>query len=172
MKIRVVSLKNTSGYFIKIIILVVITVLFGHFFYATKNVKASIKLDSSKISNTMNKIMNTEIILFQDIENSKNSNQQNQKNHLSFSFFQKETINQELELARLTSSQKENNTKNLMQQSQSNILNEEIISDKENINNSESITENNQPAENNSQENITEPTVRSTNRSTFFKSAR
>lgn len=171
MKIRVVSFKNTSSYFIKIISLVIITVLFGHFFYSTKNVKASIKIDSSKISNTLNKIMNTEITLFQDVENSKNSNQQKEKYNLNVSFFQKETISQEIELARLANAKNNSNNLNKNQKGNSENKNSGNI---ENNNQVEPVNnqENFQTDNINQQENISEPTVRSTNRNSFSKCSR
>lgn len=163
MKIRVINLKNISSYFSKILILIVIVVVFGKFFYNNRNVNASLKVNSSNFLN----IMNTEISLFN------NSNDENE-NNLSLPVYSKITVDSEIGLVKMVANQNHDDLSiNIANSNKSNNVNDENnVNDKnKNSNNSENLLESNN-GNLESVETLVEPEVRSKYRNIGIKCAR
>ena len=101
MKIRVISLKNSSSYLGKILILTIIAIILGKFFYNNRyvNYNPSIKLNSWKLSN----IINTEISVFKN--SSSNKNKSDFKSLISKSTYAKQLIAGELDMIKIANLQ-------------------------------------------------------------------
>ncbi len=95
MKIKIINLKNLSGYFSKILILVVVVSIFGKFFYNTRNVTSSFKLDSASFL----KIINREISLL----NNRSVNTDKSANSL----YSKKIIDDEIGIVKMAMNQNE-----------------------------------------------------------------
>ena len=148
MKIRVISFKNSSSYFGKILILVGISVIMGNFFYNNKNIGVSKKINSWKFSNIINK----EITLFGNT--SKDIKNTSSKSIIDKSVYTSQMIAGELQLIKIANLNGGNSLK-LGTEDENENFDESIIEE----NNQTNENSNNETNQINS-ENITEPAVR------------